>query len=98
MGALHMSAFWGKADITFDARTVLLPEHRVNKVHGFSTSVTVVFMYCSVGNCREEIFAAFKICWLQRFFWCCRCGLNTRPPPYQGGALPLSYASNPRAT
>ena len=25
--------------------------------------------------------------------WCCRCGLNTRPPPYQGGALPLSYGS-----
>jgi len=22
--------------------------------------------------------------------WCCRCGLNTRPPPYQGNALPLS--------
>src|SRR5215472_4656330 len=25
--------------------------------------------------------------------WCCRSGLNTRPPPYQGGALPLSYGS-----
>ena len=31
--------------------------------------------------------------------WCCRSGLNTRPPPYQGGALPLSYGSlrQPRA-
>ena len=29
--------------------------------------------------------------------WCCRCGLNTRPPPYQGGALPLSYGSRKRA-
>ena len=27
-------------------------------------------------------------------FWCCRCGLNTRPLPYQGSALPLSYGSN----
>ena len=25
--------------------------------------------------------------------WCCRCGLNTRPLPYQGSALPLSYGS-----
>ena len=25
--------------------------------------------------------------------WCCRKGLNFRPPPYQGGALPLSYGS-----
>ena len=30
--------------------------------------------------------------------WCCREGLNLRPPPYQGGALPLSYGSAwPRA-
>jgi hypothetical protein len=25
--------------------------------------------------------------------WCCWRGLNSRPPPYQGGALPLSYNS-----
>ena len=25
--------------------------------------------------------------------WCCWRGLNSRPPPYQGGALPLSYSS-----
>src|SRR5205085_4224302 len=30
-----------------------------------------------------------------RFAWCCRCGLNTRPLPYQGSALPLSYGSKP---
>jgi hypothetical protein len=29
----------------------------------------------------------------QRFGWCCWRGLNSRPPPYQGGALPLSYSS-----
>src|SRR3974390_3904191 len=29
----------------------------------------------------------------QSIWWCCRSGLNTRPPPYQGGALPLSYGS-----
>ncbi len=27
--------------------------------------------------------------------WCCGRGLNPRPPPYQGGALPLSYRSAP---
>ncbi len=26
-------------------------------------------------------------------FWCCRRGLNSRPLPYQGSALPLSYGS-----
>jgi hypothetical protein len=35
--------------------------------------------------------------WQQPFHrklkWCCRGGLNSRPPPYQGGALPLSYGS-----
>jgi hypothetical protein len=25
--------------------------------------------------------------------WCCRVGLNHRPHPYQGCALPLSYGS-----
>ena len=25
--------------------------------------------------------------------WCCERGLNSWPPPYQGGALPLSYRS-----
>src|SRR6202012_3757476 len=28
--------------------------------------------------------------------WCCRTGLNCRPLPYQGSALPLSYGSRPR--
>jgi hypothetical protein len=27
--------------------------------------------------------------------WCCRGGLNSRPLPYQGSALPLSYGSMP---
>src|SRR5229473_4577346 len=27
------------------------------------------------------------------FRWCCRTGLNCRPLPYQGSALPLSYGS-----
>ena len=26
--------------------------------------------------------------------WCCRRGLNSRPLPYQGSALPLSYSSH----
>jgi hypothetical protein len=29
----------------------------------------------------------------QAICWCCWRGLNSRPPPYQGGALPLSYSS-----
>jgi hypothetical protein len=28
-----------------------------------------------------------------RLKWCCRSGLNARPLPYQGSALPLSYGS-----
>ena len=30
---------------------------------------------------------------LQRKIWCCERGLNSRPHPYQGCALPLSYHS-----
>src|SRR4051812_26975657 len=29
----------------------------------------------------------------QAKLWCCRTGLNCRPLPYQGSALPLSYGS-----
>ena len=29
--------------------------------------------------------------------WCCERGLNSRPLPYQGSALPLSYRSLPSA-
>ena len=32
------------------------------------------------------------------FRWCCRTGLNCRPLPYQGSALPLSYGSMPGNT
>ena len=28
-----------------------------------------------------------------KIFWCCERGLNSRPLPYQGSALPLSYGS-----
>jgi hypothetical protein len=31
------------------------------------------------------------------FCWCCRTGLNCRPLPYQGSALPLSYGSRTAA-
>ena len=30
--------------------------------------------------------------------WCCRGGLNSRPLPYQGSALPLSYCSTVRGS
>jgi hypothetical protein len=33
---------------------------------------------------------------IRSFFWCCRTGLNCRPLPYQGSALPLSYGSKGR--
>ena len=36
---------------------------------------------CAKRTCRE------------REKWCCRSELNTRPLPYQGSALPLSYGS-----
>jgi hypothetical protein len=34
----------------------------------------------------------------RHFRWCCRTGLNCRPLPYQGSALPLSYGSAGRGT
>jgi hypothetical protein len=34
-----------------------------------------------------------KALFLRSFGWCCRGGLNSRPLPYQGSALPLSYGS-----
>ena len=37
---------------------------------------------------RREAWQGFRI-------WCCRTGLNCRPLPYQGSALPLSYGSEP---
>jgi hypothetical protein len=33
---------------------------------------------------------------IARYAWCCRTGLNCRPLPYQGSALPLSYGSTGR--
>lgn len=33
------------------------------------------------------------VTWGLRKRWCCRTGLNCRPLPYQGSALPLSYGS-----
>jgi hypothetical protein len=30
---------------------------------------------------------------IQMICWCCKRGLNSRPLPYQGSALPLSYCS-----
>ena len=44
--------------------------------------------------------AQLRACPRMRAFgpdWCCRTGLNCRPLPYQGSALPLSYGSEPRA-
>ena len=34
-----------------------------------------------------------KLLWQFDFSWCCRRDLNSRPLPYQGSALPLSYGS-----
>ncbi len=34
-----------------------------------------------------------KLSVFKRFRWCCKRGLNSRPLPYQGSALPLSYCS-----
>jgi hypothetical protein len=46
-------------------------------------------------ECQSRtIYACKKLNVFRAFEWCCRCGLNTRPLPYQGSALPLSYGSN----
>ena len=41
----------------------------------------------------QEFRLGFGVLWYCR--WCCRTGLNCRPLPYQGSALPLSYGSEP---
>jgi hypothetical protein len=69
-------------------------ERSANKVHGFSTGRGGVFAFCCVvflrpGREREQREVAIY----QGFSWCCRTGLNCRPLPYQGSALPLSYGS-----
>src|SRR4029077_1555595 len=44
-------------------------------------------------RCAMTKSASTKSAHILRHVWCCREGLNLRPPPYQGGALPLSYGS-----
>jgi hypothetical protein len=36
-----------------------------------------------------------KVRTFKGFGWCCQRGSNSRPLPYQGSALPLSYGSAP---
>jgi hypothetical protein len=47
---------------------------------------------CCQGAVRLS-FYEIKVGISRCFCWCCRTGLNCRPLPYQGSALPLSYGS-----
>ena len=66
-----------------------------------STCVSVLTVRCRRGKRRGN--AGLSVGWWQRSGnfglarteWCCWGGLNSRPQPYQGCALPLSYSSQP---
>ena len=49
---------------------------------------------CLFGRCRPRTAGMDTVSSAGR--WCCRGGLNSRPQPYQGCALPLSYGSTAR--
>lgn len=41
----------------------------------------------------QKVLSFKKISPFNKIGWCCERGLNSRPLPYQGSALPLSYRS-----
>ena len=65
-------------------------EPRVTRWHGFGRTFPALFGRLRTLRRRCDRSKVQKI---RAFPWCCRGGLNSRPPPYQGGALPLSYGS-----
>ena len=54
--------------------------------HGWC--ITPVYIRSPINLLIQHIFLI-----LHRKLWCCERGLNSRPHPYQGCALPLSYHS-----
>ncbi len=44
---------------------------------------------------KSHIFNMLEIFSVRKEKWCCKRELNSRPLPYQGSALPLSYCSEP---
>ena len=77
-----------------NARAFLrLPEHRGNKLCQFfanCANFSRAVMLCSARLCVTRSAKCLCFHWN---FWCCERGLNSRPLPYQGSALPLSYRS-----
>ncbi len=66
---------------------------RVNGVSGFQTSKRIAYKSRTL---RDKIRSSAR--WpevhdVRKNEWCCWRGLNSRPLPYQGSALPLSYSS-----
>src|SRR5262245_46208911 len=61
----------------------IFPQFRRGK-HGLFTS--------EARGTREGVEA--ETAYFQGVSWCCERGLNSRPLPYQGSALPLSYRSS----
>jgi hypothetical protein len=74
--------------------TVCGEEHPINKLNRFSTSRRMMFALCSAGNDRESPIGTAEDAKFEGLFWCCRKGLNFRPLPYQGSALPLGRPPN----
>ena len=67
-------------------------ERTRNNLHVLSTSVAASF--CLLMPIVAE-YPCRKHQQEKAFRWCCGRGLNSRPLPYQGSALPLSYRSRP---
>ncbi len=63
----------------------------LNSARSFSASRTATPSTFSACECKRKKFPKLLQC--KNKIWCCRRGLNSRPLPYQGSALPLSYGS-----
>src|SRR5262245_33245994 len=72
----------------FDCRTAL--EQSPQILHESNCCVRVQFR---TQASRNDFAPSAKSLDLSGVGWCCRTGLNCRPLPYQGSALPLSYGS-----
>src|SRR5687767_2250130 len=81
---------------------VPVAQAQINRVITFPAEFGQMVMYGDYrrGSGGELAYALpetieIAICNFKGVGWCCKRGLNSRPLPYQGSALPLSYCSVP---
>src|SRR5262245_14983092 len=72
---------------------ISIPNQTGTKYTDFTRIVGVNSRYVQGRSVNGKIFTATQRAELVWLSWCCRTGLNCRPLPYQGSALPLSYGS-----